>query len=108
MTLMLRSYAAVRPFPLVSFLSVSAELIGEDVLSISQRKQRPHSLGAEFLLRSAASSSGPEGGLTPSPEDELDMVKSTRNQRFSKLNAQQMLFWPTWAVRSLMASLFSL
>lgn len=74
-----RSYAAVEHFYTRFFsLRLSAELIGvEDVLSISRRKQRPQSLGDEFLLRSAASSSGPDASLTPSPEDEPEMVRTT-------------------------------
>lgn len=65
-------------FTLIFFsVRLSADLIGvEDVLSISQRKQRPQSLGSEFLLRSAESSSGPDASLTPSPEDEPETVRN--------------------------------
>ncbi|XP_056902926.1 atlastin-2 isoform X2 [Takifugu flavidus] len=44
----------------------------EDVLSISQRKPRPQSLGSEFLLRTAASSVGQDASVTPSTDDEAE------------------------------------
>lgn len=106
----------MRPWSIVTliFFSVrlSADRIGvEDVLSISQRKQRPQSLGSEFLLRSAASSSGPDASLTPSPDDQPETVSNNDTVPFSKI--PRMLFlWDvvllTRVIRNLMTSVSSL
>lgn len=59
------------PLSLRVFAGLSS---AEDVLSISQRKPRPQSLGSEFLLRAPASSAGQDASVTPSTEDEAETV----------------------------------
>lgn len=74
----------------------------EDVLSISQHKPRPQSLGSEFLLRTAASSVGQDSSVTPSTGDEAETVRSNYiitkdTSQFSKFNVcylcQALFYW---------------